>query len=137
MAVNLVLVSIAAVLGVWAGSEVLAPDSTASAPASAPASPVSGFPRNANGQTYGSALGVTSDENQPDLILVEADSGVEGYVRKKDLHSVDGGQFLSPSEAARHAAEAEQKPGRGAEDSVLRVYASDGTTVIGTWRLGD
>lgn len=117
------------------GSELVAPDPSVIAmegPASAGSSSDGRYPRNENGQTYGSMLGAASEEDEPDLILVEADSGIEGYVRKADLHAVDGSQYENPSEAARHQAD----PKSPDDDPVLLVYAEDGSTVIGTWHLG-
>ncbi|MEZ0493273.1 hypothetical protein AB2L28_13615 [Kineococcus sp. TBRC 1896] len=81
---------------------------------------------NAHGQTYG----VTKDDgSQPDLIAVVAttSTGQQGYVRASDLNPPLN--FTSPQEAAQWSAA--QPPVR-----TLPVYASDGTTVIGSFQAG-
>ncbi|WP_454300449.1 hypothetical protein [Salana multivorans] len=89
------------------------------------------YPVNDAGQTYGSLADAPSELLAPDLVLVRADDGREGYVRIEDLRAYEGeGVPSSPSEAAawNEAAEA-----RRAEMSPLTVYESDGATVIGEW----
>lgn len=81
------------------------------------------------GQTYGSARGIFDLADAPDLILVEADSGVEGYVRKTELQKLDGSQVSGPREVNRHS---QFSP---TANPALTVYASDGVTVIGVWHL--
>lgn len=58
---------------------------------------------NASGQTYGSDLQANSPANQPDLILVVATNGKEGYVLRSDLDAADGTtaseSFKSPADA--------------------------------------
>lgn len=41
------------------------------------------YPKNKNGQTYGSAAYATSPETEPDLILATGVDGTEGYLLKK------------------------------------------------------
>jgi len=43
------------------------------------------YPKNKNGQTYGSSAGATSPETEPELISAIGEDGTEGYVLKKDL----------------------------------------------------
>jgi hypothetical protein len=91
------------------------------------ASTPSQFPKNSLGQTYGSALGLARLEDSPDLVLVEADSGVEGYVRKVELLEFDGGVASNPREVRRRGTAAANA------DVALSVYSSDGRTVVGKW----
>jgi hypothetical protein len=110
-------ITVAVVLGVRVGVEF---DATRQASIAR-----SGFPRNAAGETYGSVLGI-SQTDAPDLILVECDSGVVGYVRKSELRTVDGSDISDPLTAARKRQSA----------LILTVYAQDGRTVVGVWRMG-
>jgi len=68
--------------------------------------------KNANGETYG----VESEHLRPDLIYVVADNGKEGYVRRAELDAADAGD--------------------GSSSVRVRVYESDGKTVIGTFVVG-
>lgn len=54
------------------------------------------YPKNKNGQTYGSTADAASPETEPDLISAIGVDGTAGYVLKKDL---DGEQPKSPEEA--------------------------------------
>lgn len=85
------------------------------------------YPVNTDGLTYGSALDAISPDTEPDLILVEATNGKEGYVKKTQLDLANGSaeNFNSPA-----AALAWQAAHRGLT-STLVVYASDGRTPIG------
>ncbi|MGJ4845910.1 hypothetical protein [Leifsonia sp. Le1] len=83
------------------------------------------FKANARGLTFGSAMSATSPTNEPDLILVVATNGLEGYVLKSDLHKAEGTGFASPAEALAWQASIQGK------DQTLSVYTSDGSTVIG------
>lgn len=45
-----------------------------------------GYPKNSNGETYGSALDASSfNNNIPDLISVKGKNGIRGYVQKDDF----------------------------------------------------
>jgi len=63
----------------------------------------------------------------PDLVLVIADGGAEGYVYSDELN---GPLPSSPAEALAWQAE-----GRF-DNRVLPVYESDGVTQIGTYPVG-
>jgi hypothetical protein len=83
------------------------------------------YPVNEEGLTYGSLLDSNSPENEPDLILVVATNGKEGYAKKSDLDVAHGPVFKSPAEAlAWQEANADV-------DTVVPVYEKDGKTVIG------
>ncbi|MEN0084658.1 MAG: hypothetical protein AAGC66_07810 [Leifsonia sp.] len=87
--------------------------------------PAPKYQANARGLTFGSALNATSPTNEPDLILVVATNGAEGYVLKSELHKAEGTGFSTPAEAL-----AWQASQRG-KDQTLPVYANDGVTKIG------
>jgi hypothetical protein len=79
------------------------------------------FPKNKNGQTYGSAAFAVSPDNEPDLIKAWGVDGNLGYVLKSDL---DGDKPKNPEEAI-----AQQKLQKG--DRTIPLYDVDGKTVIG------
>ena len=91
------------------------------------------YPRNASGQTYGSALVANSPENEPDLILVISDSGRTGYVLKKALDAANGTEasksFTSPEQAIAW------QNSQALQDRVVAVYSSDGKAQIGTFTV--
>lgn len=66
------------------------------------------YPVNENGLSYGSALFAASPNDEPDLILVVGDSGIEGYSLADDLHGPTPG---SPSEALRLQEDFERQGG--------------------------
>ena len=83
------------------------------------------YPKNASGQTYGSAANATTPQNEPDLILVVATNGKTGYAKRTDLEP----------KAAANPAEAVAAQKANAASTAVRapipVYESDGKTVIG------
>jgi len=79
-----------------------------------------GYPINENGETYGPM--VHEWTATPDLSLVIADNGLEGYIRNSEMDS----GVTTPEEAANYRS----------ERRVLNVYLHDGTTIIGTFTLG-
>lgn len=85
------------------------------------------YPKNKNGQTYGSDVDATSPETRPELISAIGVDGIEGYVLKKDL---DGELPKSPEEAI--AIQNSRSP--GGRD--IPLYDVDGETVIGVFHIG-
>lgn len=90
------------------------------------------FPKNANGQTYGS---VDNDSPYlPDLVQVTgigpAGKTVEGYVFQRDIEQPTP---TSPAEAIRLN---EQWKQQYPEGKTVKLYESNGQTVIGTWVEG-
>jgi len=83
------------------------------------------FPTNAKGLSYGSCAFTKTPEEEPDLILVEADNGMVGYCYRKDLSPVPHG----PEEA--EALMEQSMKGRE-----IPVYTSDGVTQIGVFTSG-
>lgn len=116
--------SVALVLGasVGIGIDVLMSGAATPAPHSVGAGQ---YQVNANGQTYGSALGATTP---PVLVRTYADSGAVGYVYFAQLFSASGGDVQTPQEALAWDARANQSIS-------IPVYEVDGTTVIGTFTI--
>lgn len=85
------------------------------------------YPKNKNGQTYGSAADATSYETGPDLISATGVDGTTGYLLKKDI---DGEQPKTPEEAL--AIQNSRPPG-GYD---IPLYDVDGKTVIGVFHIG-
>jgi len=85
------------------------------------------YPKNKNGQTYGSATDAASPDAEPELIRTIGVDGTIGYVLKKDL---DGERPKSPEEAI--AMQNSRSPG-GRE---IPLYDVDGETVIGVFHVG-
>lgn len=85
------------------------------------------YPKNKNGQTYGSAADATSPETEPELIRAIGVDGTLGYVLKKDL---DGELPKTPEEAL--AIQKSRPP--GGRD--IPLYDVDGETVIGVFHIG-
>lgn len=85
------------------------------------------YPKNNNGQTYGSSADANSPETEPELISAVGVDGTAGYVLKKDL---DGELPKSPEEAI--AIQNSRSP--GGRD--IPLYDVDGETVIGVFHVG-
>ncbi len=90
--------------------------------------PVPTFPKNENGQTYGSGLDATSPDTEPDLIKAYGVDGTIGYVRSVDLR---GELPKTPDEAA---ALTKQRIAEGVRQ--IPLYDVDGKTVIGKFNVG-
>lgn len=83
---------------------------------------------NANGQTFGA----TNQNGTPDLVAVVIDHGTtDGYVKASDLSCAESGDVKSPAEALTWDKESRIR------NISIPVYESDGTTVIGTFIMGD
>lgn len=85
------------------------------------------YPKNQNGQTYGSAVYATSPETEPDLILAFGVDGTEGYLLKKDM---EGELPNTPEEAI------EMQNNRSPDGYDIPLYDKDGETVIGVFHVG-
>jgi len=85
------------------------------------------YPKNKNGQTYGSSVYATSPETEPDLILAFGVDGTEGYLLKKDM---EGELPKTPEEAIA------MQNSRSPEGRDIPLYDKDGETVIGVFRVG-
>ncbi|CAM3542556.1 hypothetical protein PALU110988_28135 [Paenibacillus lupini] len=86
------------------------------------------YPKNKDGQTYGSATDTNSPETEPELISAIGIDGTNGYVLKKDI---DGELPKSPQEAI---ALQKSRP-QGGRD--IPLYDYDGETIIGLFHVGD
>ncbi|MCP1186442.1 hypothetical protein [Paenibacillus sp. 1781tsa1] len=85
------------------------------------------YPKNKNGQTYGSAIYATSLETKPDLILAIGVDGTEGYLLKKDM---EGELPNTPEEAIA------MQNNRSPDGYDIPLYDKDGETVIGVFHVG-
>ncbi|MEC0226761.1 hypothetical protein [Paenibacillus alba] len=85
------------------------------------------YPKNKNGQTYGSATDTTSPETGPELISAIGVDGKKGYVLKTDI---DGELPKSPEEAI------EIQNSRSPGGREIPLYDVDGETVIGVFHVG-
>ncbi|MDO7788795.1 hypothetical protein [Desulforamulus aquiferis] len=83
------------------------------------------YPKNSNGQTYGSALYANSPEEEPDLISVLGDHGKSGYALKQDFY---GPEPNTPEEALVYM---RNRP----KVNKINVYATDGKTIIDTYSI--
>lgn len=83
------------------------------------------LPKNAFGETYGSARDVSPYEREPDLIKARGINGKTGYIR---LSEVNGEDPKTPEEAL-----AQEVKDKGRE---INVYESDGKTVIDKFVIG-
>lgn len=81
------------------------------------------WPMNSRGQTYG----ITTDNQEPDLVRVVATNNKVGYSLRTELN---GPTPSSPEEALRWQAE------QAGKSRVIPVYESDGVTQIGVFRIG-
>lgn len=88
------------------------------------------FPTNSNGQTYGSAALAETAEEEPDLILAQGIDGTQGYVKSADLN---GDMPKSPEEALVKQRANALRYRNG--ERMIPLYASDGKTVIGKFRI--
>jgi len=83
---------------------------------------------NASGETYG----VTNQQGTPDLIAVVIDQGkTQGYVESSELNCAGGGGVESPAQALKWDKDSQNR------NVSIPVYESDGTTVIGTFIVGN
>lgn len=85
------------------------------------------YPKNINGQTYGSSSDATSPETEPELISATGVDGTAGYVLKKDL---DGELPKSPEEAIAI------QNSRSPDGRDIPLFDVNGETVIGVFHVG-
>lgn len=83
---------------------------------------------NSDGLSFGPALDAPSVEAQPDLILVVATNGKEGYVYRDVLEEATGGNARTPNEML--AFQENLRP------TALPVFERDGVTIIGEFPVG-
>ena len=96
-----------------------------SAPTADPA-----YPKNAAGLTYGSLELAGSQDQAPDLILVEDTAGEEGYVKRVELDAATGADVANPAQAAIWQQQEDALAAAG-EHATVTVYDKDGKTAIG------
>lgn len=90
--------------------------------------PAPNYPKNENGETYGSASLANSLETEPDLISAIGVDGTHGYVRKTDLN---GEMPKTPDQALTQMRRWEGKIRQ------IPLYDVDGKTVIGVFNVGN
>jgi hypothetical protein len=113
----------------------LPPAGVAAEPGGAPAPAVTpDYPRNASGLTYGSLEQANSPDSAPDLILVEATNGKQGYVLKTVLDAATGANVSNPQEAIAWQMKVDAMAAAG-QDTLIPVYRVDGTTQIGEFEI--
>lgn len=86
------------------------------------------YPVNEQGQTYGSLADAPSDDQAPDLVLVELPNGEEAYVKSEDLFAAEGENASTPAEAKAFEKKLEKSGGID-----LPAFESDGKTSAGTF----
>lgn len=111
------IISMALVVGVFSIGLALAVNNQSLAP---------DYPKNENGQTYGSTLYATSIDTFPDLIQAVGEDGTRGYVRTLD---VIGNQPKTPEEALA------QQRNRDGKVRQIPLFDVDGKTVIGVFNI--
>lgn len=89
-----------------------------------PHNPAPQLPKNTHGQTYGSNANATSRSQYPDLVLVQATNGKDGYVY---AHQLDRPTPKTPQQAIAM---------NSIKPRAIPVYAVNGTTVIGQFVIG-
>jgi hypothetical protein len=124
--VRTVIIGVALVVGIIAGSVGFGP-AIANTLTTQDLAPVSHYPTNENGQTYGSALYATSPDTEPDLIKAIGVDGIIGYVRAVDLN---GPIPKAPEEALTMQRNAESV-------REIKLYDVNGKTVIGKFKIED
>lgn len=80
------------------------------------------FPRNERGMTYGSGQYVDADNLGPELQSAYGTDGTLGYLRAEDLAEEEPRGLVDPSTY-------------DASDRVIPLYAQDGVTVVGEFRI--
>ena len=89
------------------------------------------YPTNAAGQTYGSVLQAASHEMEPDLISATDSRGRQGYIMKKTLDELTGGNITTLEEAIEWEESRDSRPAQ----ILIPVFESDGITMVGTFKI--
>lgn len=85
------------------------------------------WPVNEQGKSFGAVDEASSLADEPDLILVQATNGRFGYVPKAELNPP------LPASPAEAVALQDARPAGG---KLIPVFAVDGVTVVGQFRVG-
>jgi hypothetical protein len=121
--VRIIVVSFVLVLGIAAGTIIVSPTIADTInPSQTP-----NFPKNENGQTYGSLLNATSSSTEPDLVEAIGVDGTSGYVKSKDL---SGESPKTPEEALAKARKLKENGGPR-----ITLYDVNGKNVIGEFHI--
>lgn len=130
LGVQTITIGIALVAGIIVGTIYIGPamaSTIANTYSNRSIEPAHVYPRNENGQTYGSELYATSPATAPDLILARGVDGTIGYVRSADLNEE---MPKTPEEAL-----AQQNMHKVGDVRQIPLYAVDGKTVIGKFNI--
>jgi len=122
-----ITIGAAVVLGLAVGTAVSA---SAGGLPFAPPNATPDYPRNAAGESYGTAAQARAPEEEPDLILAVATNGNTGYVRATELYG-DLGSLRTPEQNISYTDAL-----RLQEPRAVDVYEADGRTVIGVFQVG-
>jgi hypothetical protein len=123
--IRIVIIGVVFVIGIMAGTMAL--DRTDAKTNNNPSSAqVPSFPKNKNGQTYGSSGDATSSYTEPDLIKAYGVDGTIGYVLKTDLED------QMPKNPEEALALQKSRPAGGRD---IPLYNVEGKTVIGVFHI--
>ena len=132
------VVGVAAVAGLTVGSTVGAAarshsEAGVSATADGKPAPVIApdYPTNESGQTYGRIDQGVWPEHEPDLILVAAGNGREGYVAKATLDEITGANVSTLEEAIAWQEQSDTR----ADRVLIPVFENDGSTFLGSFEI--
>jgi hypothetical protein len=124
--IRIVIIGLVFLVGIVAGT--IANDRTIAKNSINPSSAnVPDYPKNKNGETYGSGLDAISPDTEPDLIEAYGVDGTLGYVRSTDLNGV---KPKTPEEAIT-----KQKQRKAEGSRRIPLYDVDGKTVIGVFNV--
>lgn len=127
------VVVVAAAMLVLSGCISEPPAGVSRAPGGEPGGTIApAYPTNEAGQTYGAEDENMSFEDRPDLILVQATNGREGYVLRESLDEVTGANVSSPQEALEWQ---RRQDDAGWDRLAIPVFLSDGLTQIGVFEI--
>lgn len=102
--------------------------------AAAPAATDQKIQRNSRGQTYGSAAAITDDTKLPDLVSSIGTNGRQGYIKSSDIPATPKTKEQASTLPERTDSSGQRV--RSGAPKTVPVYESDGTTVIGQFRIG-
>jgi len=124
LCVRTIIIGVALIAGIVVGTASFGP-AIANNFSNQGNAPVPVFPKNANGQTYGSSALVNSPDQEPDLISAVGVNGTEGYVRSEDLN---GKLPNTPEEAVAYNRKLKT-------ERLIPLYDVDGKTIIGEFKI--
>ena len=88
------------------------------------------YMKNESGLTYGSLLDVEEFKDTPDLVLVEMENGVEGYIYYSDLEEAEKIGVNNPEEAVAYMKEKEQLSAELLSEEINKDLATEDEITI-------